>query len=713
MDPRSVRHEEEQATVKQKKSEAKMLRTIVGSLKLFIHNWTYVSLFVRVGKPKRILALANMKIASLGESHPAFGDLVDEFNTAAIEITKVKWYGTEGLLASDKETRKMLYRKARNALRRAHELAKMIAIDAAGGKGRTGLCDSVELSDKGTEITFADGVPLIPEICPVVVLQGDDLQMGRQYVEQLVEIFGPWIIERKAGRCFTEKEVAVIRRWEQQLQVHTPEILRFIEGMVEGAEELGIPLTYLDALEMWTGKTEPAQYYMGKGEAIKELPPMACSGCCAWGDATVDGSLFAAASGDHDCGYMVVIAAYPEDGNAFILSPFAATGDLPFIGNTQMFGHPGMNDKGVAYVEHGGLPRMIEPIDSWGYGLRKEAGVIHALRYCDSALEVRDLELSWPVGDVGRDTGTVGGFFADSSYGYVLESRLDPVIIRESGDLGERSFLYASNSALHPKVQHAEWMRMERDNWEWVPPGGWRPKKFRPTSLFSGTGRARQISTFMTHSYHHSWQRNSHFYSYLNDHFGIIDTQVMKEIYRKGCVLPEKSWKEIVSHYKKTGYWGYVSAAHTGNACVTVLNANNGDRGVFSTCIGMARRGMAPATIFDVNINVYHNETNAFWELTLAASPEAMSDAARVKARKELAEAEDLFATSDVQGSARRRLETLLGQCRAEVRLGGDLSAAPRTVGQYAKTIRAHTRAQIRARQVIRCCRENNADGTK
>jgi hypothetical protein len=35
--------------------------------------------------------------------------------------------------------------------------------------------------------------------------------------------------------------------------------------------------------------------------------------------------------------------------------------------------------------------------------------------------------------------------WADGKCGYIIDSRKDPIIIREAGDCGERDFLYATN----------------------------------------------------------------------------------------------------------------------------------------------------------------------------------------------------------------------------------------------------------------------------
>jgi hypothetical protein len=49
------------------------------------------------------------------------------------------------------------------------------------------------------EISFTDGALLVPNVSPVILLSGSDYDMGYQYyqqLEQLVQVYGPWILER-------------------------------------------------------------------------------------------------------------------------------------------------------------------------------------------------------------------------------------------------------------------------------------------------------------------------------------------------------------------------------------------------------------------------------------------------------------------------------------------------------------------------------------
>jgi hypothetical protein len=58
----------------------------------------------------------------------------------------------------------------------------------------------------------------------VVILQGSDFDMGFQYAQQVIQIFGPWLLQRKAGRSrrFSNEDLACLRRWEDQLREYAP-----------------------------------------------------------------------------------------------------------------------------------------------------------------------------------------------------------------------------------------------------------------------------------------------------------------------------------------------------------------------------------------------------------------------------------------------------------------------------------------------------------
>jgi hypothetical protein len=138
------------------------------------------------------------------------------------------------------------------------------------------------LEPQNSEILFAGGVPIVPQINPVIILQGSDFEMGRQYAQQVVEIFGKWVFARHAAHPFSPAEKAELSRWEAQIQQHAPEIIGFCQGWAAGATEAGVAMSYEDVLNIWTGCRPPASEYFGLADGLPDdLYPPACSGHAA------------------------------------------------------------------------------------------------------------------------------------------------------------------------------------------------------------------------------------------------------------------------------------------------------------------------------------------------------------------------------------------------------------------------------------------------
>jgi hypothetical protein len=400
---------------------------------------------------------------------------------------------------------------------------------------------------------------------------------------------------------------------------------------------------------------------------------------------------------------MVTIVAYPESGNNFIYSPFSVTGDVPLVGQVYMMGHPGMNSKGLAYVEHGGEMRMVEPKKYWGYGLRRGTSVFHTLRFADNAKEARDMELSWQVGDVGFAMGSVGGFYADSTYGYVMESRKDPVAIREAGLLGETDFLYANNNILHPESGKAGWMQNSKDHWKWDIHGGWYPRNFKMPDIFSlkrGREKTDRINNALSMMYQNSMGRNLYLFEMLSNGIGKIDIDYMRLVYSQSGSVPPGTWKEITRSYKESGKWGKYSSAHAGNALVVVMKP---DTGIYSLCVSEATRGLTP-NVPEPNSGPIYGETNAFWELKLASNPTDIAIAAMTKATELIDTAEHEFDKSGKSGMA--SLNELLFKAKSEYEKGillmdaAEGSSEKENIYHIAGALRAFTRSQVRAMQV-------------
>lgn len=672
-------------------------------IRYLIKSGTALRALRKIEEARFTLLLANIQLAKLSYWDPIYTQRLNEFNRAMVELVKGKWYAAQAMDTRSRTDWNQAFQSLQKAQTMGRELERLLRL-----RDTTPIdYQPAELSSDGTEIILADGIPLVPEINPLVILQGSDFEMGYQYAQQVIQIFGPWLMKRKAGRTFTEEEINIIRKWETQIEQFAPEILEMCRGWAAGATKAGVPMSYDDVLEIWTGHEPPAEDYMGvRPGQPRALPRPACSGVAAWGRATVDGHLVVGTSGDHDCTYMVTIVAFPQTGNAFVYSPFSAIGDVPEVGPVFMMGHPGMNNRGLAYIEHGGEMRMIEAKENWGYGLRKGASVFHVLRYATSAKEALEMELAFPVGDVGQAMGSAGGFYADSNYGYVLESRHSPIIIRDAGVMGETDFLYANNSAMHPEAGQAGWMQPDKENWAWDKHGGWYPTKFTAFSLVNAFRLKPIERTLMAlrNMYKNSCGRGRYVYRVLSQAMGSVDLDFMKSVYRKSGSFPPGTLKEIRKRYAKTGEWGEYSIGHATNALVAVMKPHNGSEGLYALCVGPAARGLTPNS--PTRATPIHGETNAFWEITLADSPVKVAAVARQRAQEFIQQASSQVSKLNTTDAAFAPLKELLDFAKRELDNGitheaaAQLTIGNEGVSEWARATRAFTRAQVRALQV-------------
>jgi hypothetical protein len=679
--------------------------SILSVLKLALKNINTFRAIKARGKARTPIFLANLEIGKLDINNPIYSQRIEEYNQAVIEYHKGKFLSTEASRKRDKK----LWKKAFQSFRKGTQIGDKLYKALKQGTSKSIHNERMTITNNGTEIKFADGVPLVPEVTPVIVLQGSDYEMGYQYAQQLVQVFGSWILENKTGRSFSEKQKKHMSLWEDEHRKHIPWLIEFIQGWVQGANDNGVPMSYEDVLYLWVGDMAPSKDFISQ-EGLPEIPPMACSGMAAWGSATPDGKLVTGSTGDHELSYQVIIVAYPDDGNAFIYSAFGATGAIAGGGDFWFFGHPAMNSKGLAYVHHGGGPKFLEPKRYWGYGVRRAASVMHIMRYADSAKTALDMEMAMPIGDIGKgDQATVGGFYADDNYGYVIEGRKEPIAIREAGLMGETDFLYANNSAIHPDAVESEWMSSKKDQWTWDPHGGWRPKEAvgmtKSIGLFFQWASGR-LSTSdmmirgMMMSYTNSCERNNYVFTMLDRAKGKIDTEYLKMMYRNGGRLPVGSWDKIVKDYKKTGDWGEISTGHASNALTAVMKPSEG---LFYLCTGPAKRGLTP--LLPGGIVPIYNETNAFWEIKLSSSPADVAAYAKQRAQEYIDEASSEFTKLETSDAAYEPLKRLLNIARSELEEGkAHEESAKKADGNespynWAKATRSYTRAQVRAKQ--------------
>ena len=325
-------------------------------------------------------------------------------------------------------------------------------------------------------------------------------------------------------------------------------------------------------------------------------------------------------------------------------------------------------------------------------GIRRAISVLHIRRYCDNSDEARELEMSFPVGDAGMgDPATAGGYYADSSGAFSIESKADPVIIRESGVLGKTDFIYATNAPMHADVIAAAWMQTEPDNWEWSAPGGWRPKSF---SEFTLRSMENPHVLGMKWGWFSAHQRNQVALEALNARVGQIDVDAMIEIYRISGTIPDGDWKAIAKAYADEQWRPAVGNAS--NALVVIMKPEDG---VYMHCVGEIARGLAPMSA--KNSSPLYDETNAFWEINLQGSLVGMLSHARQLAEGRIQARLNQLNQRDLRGIASDRMVTLLNEARSELDQGNLYQSQSDDVYTRARALRAFTRAQVRAQQVV------------
>jgi len=508
------------------------------------------------------------------------------------------------------------------------------------------------------EIPYAGEVPLVPNVRPVIVLQGSDYEMGYQYVQQIIQIFGKYYLDRAAKVTRGEKNIAAIKTSEEYIKKYTPWAIDFIKGMSDGCKEAGIPMTYFQMLAYFTSPRGSED----------------CSGWAAWGSATKDSKLICGGSGDHEirAGIKEInLMVFPNTGNNYIRTPGAGS-------------DPGMNNKGVAHVHHGttGYFNRYQNPDkgSTGEGVPGQFLLMHCLRFANSAEEAKDIALSIP-----DPAQRAGGMWADvKGNALVIEHKDNPEVIRRPGDHGERDFLYSTNNLFSKELEGAYTM----------PPG--QNLIFYPHVGYLGTdGSLSSIG------------RNFELWNLFHNYYGEVDLYFAKMMWRfKGPKLPYATIDEAIEDRTRSQakHWD-AQISQTGNAMVGILQPDDGDEGVMHISQGCAVRGNDSPT-YAGGVIVRLNPTYAFFELKLASDPPAVCDAAQTRAQYDLWNAYQELSLLDYSDVRYALLDEKLNEAVIEWQKGWFYrDEARETTGnesviKWAKAIRCYTRSQSYAKQV-------------
>lgn len=330
-------------------------------------------------------------------------------------------------------------------------LVTVLGVAAATGSGWTGTASpassgvvSVASSSEGATALF-----------PVVVLQGDEYTMGRQYGQQV-----PLMIETTArasraallGRYTAGNLSRALQALEARIRVDLPDkdMVGFMHGVADGARAGGAKVSYEDVLLV-------NYYAVFWGPRLPVEESGGCSSVVAFGNATADGETIVGSTLDlsPDLTNMetVIVLAYPTSGYAFL--SIGAAGRI-----TTNFA---MNDAGLVQVVNKAPPIGRDTESAIGvpinvlmpYLMMRFANAEDALGYAERTRR--------PLG--------VNQVFADANgTAAVLESTASLSAVRRPGDLGEEDYLVATNHFLQPAMRSAQ--------------NPWDPLAFYPSSYY-------------------------------------------------------------------------------------------------------------------------------------------------------------------------------------------------------------------------------------
>lgn len=528
------------------------------------------------------------------------------------------------------------------------------------------------------EVTYEDGVPLIPNVDPVMILQGSDYDIGYQFAVQLYEIYGPWALER-LHHDFTEEELNGLKAYHKQIEEYAPEFIEIFRGRSDGAAACGIPVTFeefelndcrslLSSFQTFPGEEpEGFQDVVFPQTHAQEILPEGCSGIACWGNATKDHTLICAGSADHPISHHATMVIIPESGNSYI-------GSLVIPQTPGM--HPVMNNKGLVHVHHG---QGIYGDEKPGYGLPAVIHLQHTLRFCDTAEQALEMQLSYPPGQ------KASGLWVDTEGGnFVLESR-DPLSVRHAGDYGEEDFLYASNTQLGKDL-----------------------------GRFASTGVGYSLGWPTTYYEHGGWntddldsvRRNFQMWNAMHNYKGHIDQSFMEMLWRMPSKAIEDddiqaSEKRFMATYGE-GWDSYIG--NLGNCFLAIMKPDNGDNGIYSVCLGAPGLHAQPLTT-----EFYFFPTDplhVFVDITLAKDAPAVCHAMQRsnqfalydanKALRKLTYHDVAYAPLDAQFN-RAAIDTQQGEywlAQATAAQGNE------QIRLYAKSTRAFARSQALAKNI-------------
>jgi len=433
------------------------------------------------------------------------------------------------------------------------------------------------------EVKAIKGV-LPPSIIPVVILSGTDYQMGYQYGQQAgqyIEMLrdATWAAIPKS--LTRDNVLRTLKGLQSYVIKYTPELIDQIKGIADGATSAGYEVSYTDVL-LINCPYESLSGSLPSGAQSDELPPDGCTVFAAWGRSTTNGKLIFGDSKDSVFNHQLVIVAFPETGNNYMIGVRAG----------ELGEHFAMNNKGL-FIGTGLNPSKLE---NYTYGIRKPFIVQHLLRFTNSASEAKDKFLSWQF---GKPTNFI---FADvKGDAFVVERTAAAKPVRKSGKYGETDFIYSTNNVMMDE------MKKEVNGKKYIEHAGWK---------IDGNAIPRSLMIWnMLHNYQ-----------------GKVDLDFVKMMWRFNDHPKPYSIKKEDYRIERDQ-----KICRRENMRVAVGLPDNGNQGEAYICTGPVGRILHPPTLRKRDCFQIAG-THSFYKLTLASSPVEVVRLAKEDAHENLAD---------------------------------------------------------------------------
>lgn len=494
-----------------------------------------------------------------------------------------------------------------------------------------------------------------PDILPVVIISGDDYEMGYQYGQQ-----AGYLIEQRKYEAWAEalskykREVILqsLKINQYYIKKYTPENIDIMKGIADGATDAGYEVSYTDVVLMNCTLPKPETSTYPEDAGKEELESKKCSVASAWGSCTKAGKLIGMDTLDGgEANFGVLIVAYPAKGNNYVCGSYAGSIGSHFL----------MNNKGL-FLGNSGGGGSHRDIDK-NYGISWYCGLPHMARFANNAIEAREMITSWQI-DIEENFHLVD---VDGN-AFVVEKTAAIQSVRKSGDFGEKDFMFSTNNYLNEKMKVT--------------------KKGDFIKKHGGYGA-------------YSAPRNLMLWDMLNNYHGKVDVEFMKMMLRfpgdPPPYPPENGWDAKI--------------CRPSNSWVSVVQPDNGNNGIVHLCTGPAGRVIHSSMAWNgtkMRSNyLYPYGTHTFFKLTLSENPLEVTKNVKGFAKDDIASAYAQIMKMNFTDSGYEGLYELYNLAIEEYYIGNNainkalVSEEDESIYFFADAVTAYTRAQAHAQQVV------------